>query len=79
MSETDFDKSVFINCPTDNDSTPLLEVIIFCIVYAGLKPRFATERLESGESRLDLIVRSAIKNPYFLQSVEQTRIPVYET
>lgn len=28
--------------------------------------------------RVDLVVGSAIKNPYFLQSVEQTRIPIYE-
>ena len=28
---------------------------------------------------VDLIIGSAIKNPYFLQSVEKTRIPVYET
>ena len=56
MSERDFDKSVFINCPIDNDFAPLLEVIIFCVVYAGLNPRFATERLESGESRLDKII-----------------------
>ncbi len=28
---------------------------------------------------VDLIVGSAIKNPYFLQSVEKTRTPVYET
>ena len=27
---------------------------------------------------VDLVVESAIKNPYFLQSVEQTRTPVYE-
>ena len=27
---------------------------------------------------VDLVVGSAIKNPYFLQSVEQTRTPVYE-
>ena len=27
---------------------------------------------------VDLIIGSAIKNPYFLQSVEKTRIPVYE-
>ena len=27
---------------------------------------------------VDLVVESAIKNPYFLQSVEQTRIRVYE-
>ena len=28
---------------------------------------------------VDLIIRSAIKNPYFLQSVEKTRTPVYKT
>ena len=27
---------------------------------------------------VDLVVESAIKNPYFRQSVEQTRVPVYE-
>ncbi|MDE0154158.1 MAG: hypothetical protein OXS28_00895 [Gammaproteobacteria bacterium] len=56
MTETDFDKSVFINCPIDDDFAPLLEVIMFCIVYAGLKPRLSSERLDSGESRLDKII-----------------------
>ena len=28
---------------------------------------------------VDLVIGSAIKNPYFLQSVEKTRTPVYET
>ena len=28
---------------------------------------------------VDLVVESAIKNPYFLQSVVQTRTPIYET
>lgn len=27
---------------------------------------------------VDLVVKSAIKNPYFLQSVEQTRTTIYE-
>ncbi|WP_428119162.1 nucleotidyltransferase family protein [Candidatus Poriferisodalis sp.] len=27
---------------------------------------------------VDLVVRAAIKNPYFLEAVETTRIPVYE-
>ena len=30
------------------------------------------------ERSVDLVVRSAIKNPYFLESVEATRTPVYE-
>lgn len=28
---------------------------------------------------VDLVVGSAIRNPYFLQSVEQTRTPIYES
>ncbi len=28
---------------------------------------------------VDLVVESAIKNPYFLESVEATRTPLYET
>ena len=27
---------------------------------------------------VDLVVASAIRNPYFMQSVEETRVPVYE-
>ncbi len=30
------------------------------------------------ERPVDLVVGSAIKNPYFLQAIEQTRTPVYE-
>ena len=38
-----------------------------------------TGRLQFERSDLDfLVVRAAIKNPYFLQSVEQTRTRVYE-
>ncbi len=42
--------------------------------YFGLLE--ALEQLS--DSPVDLVVRSAIKNPYFLQSVEETRVPVYE-
>ena len=30
------------------------------------------------ERPVDLVVESAIKNPYFLQAVDQTRTPIYE-
>lgn len=56
MSVEDFDTNVFINCPIDDEFSPLLEAIVFCVVYAGLRPRLATERLESSESRLDKII-----------------------
>ena len=42
--------------------------------YFGLLE--ALERLF--ERPIDLVVESAIRNPYFLQSVEQTRTSIYE-
>jgi len=50
-----FDESVFINCPFDEDYAPLLQAIVFVVIYLGFAPRLATERSDSGESRLDRI------------------------
>jgi len=52
----DFNKNVFINCPFDEEYEPILQAILFCLVYLGLNPRIATETIDSGESRLDKIV-----------------------
>lgn len=51
-----YDRSVFINCPFDGDCRPTLEAILFCLVDSGFLPRLASERLDSGEVRLDKIV-----------------------
>lgn len=52
---SDFDRNVFINCPFDSDYAPILQAILFCVVYLGLVPRLATERGDGGETRLDKI------------------------
>jgi len=52
---TDFDRNVFINCPFDEEFAPILQAILFCVVLLGFEPRLATERNDSGESRLDKI------------------------
>lgn len=54
MSE--YESSVFINCPFDDEFAPLLEAMLFCVVRAEMKPRLASERLEAGENRLDKIL-----------------------
>lgn len=51
-----YDTSVFVNCPFDENFAPLLEAMVFCIIRAGLTPRLASERLESGENRLEKIL-----------------------
>lgn len=55
MPDSQFERSVFVNCPFDKDYAPLLEAAIFCVVYFGFSPRLANERLEAGENRLDKI------------------------
>jgi hypothetical protein len=55
LTEAAFERAVFINCPFDRDYEPILQAILFCVVHVGFVPRLATERADSGESRLDKI------------------------
>lgn len=52
-----FESNVFINCPFDSDYLPLLRSIIFCVIDVGLEPRIALETLNSGEPRIEKILR----------------------
>lgn len=55
MSDSAFERAVFINCPFDAAYEPILQALLFCVTYIGLTPRIATERADSGETRLDKI------------------------
>ena len=50
-----FSKNVFINCPFDSDYVALLRPLLFTVLYLGYTPRIASERLDSGEPRIDKI------------------------
>lgn len=50
-----FDKSVFINCPFDKDYEPILQAVLFGVVYLGFLPRVASETNDSGDIRLEKI------------------------
>jgi hypothetical protein len=51
----DFDRSVFINCPFDDGYADILQAILFGVIVLGFRPRLATERSDSGETRLEKI------------------------
>jgi len=53
----DFDNQVFINCPFDEDYLSLLRPLLFTVLYLGFIPRIASERLDSGENRIDKICK----------------------
>lgn len=55
MCDAEFERNVFINCPFDEEYEPILQAVLFCIVFLGFNPRLATESNDSGENRLDKI------------------------
>lgn len=52
-----FEGNVFVNCPFDGQYLPLLRPLLFAIIFLRLKPRIALEAIDSGQLRLDKIVR----------------------
>ena len=54
--DDDFDRSVFVNCPLDEDYDRVLRAILFCLVRFGLRPRIATERSDASEHRISKIL-----------------------
>lgn len=55
MNDGDFNQSVFVNCPFDEEYEPILQAILFCLISFGLTPRIATERDDAGETRIEKI------------------------
>jgi len=52
----DYDRNVFINCPFDAAYKPILNAVLFCVADLGFQPRLATERIDSGETRIGKIL-----------------------
>lgn len=69
-----FERSVFINCPFDEEYAPLLEAALFCVVYFGFSPRLANERLEDGENRLDKIIDMIRGSMYSIHDLSHCKV-----
>jgi len=66
-----FDKNVFINCPFDDDFRHLLIGIIFTVMFFGFKPRLATERSDSAESRIDKIIELILESKFGIHDLSR--------
>lgn len=71
MAKADFERSVFINCPLDREYEPILQAILFCIIYLGLIPRIATERADSGETRVNKIRELIEESKYSIHDLSR--------
>jgi len=60
----DFGQTVFLNCPYDDDYRPLRGALIFTVLDCGLVPCLASDRMDSGQIRLEKI-RDLIRTSRF--------------
>lgn len=68
-----FETNVFVNCPFDEDYYSVLRPLLFTIIYLGLKPRIATERLDSGEARVGKIIELIRESKYAIHDLSRIR------
>jgi hypothetical protein len=68
-----FDRNVFINCPFDESFYPILRPILFTVIYLGLEPRIATERLNSGEARINKILELIRESKYAIHDLSKIK------
>jgi len=71
-----FNKSVFINCPFDDDYRQMMRAMVFTIMYLGFNQRIATEDQDTGHERISKIkrlIRSTCYSIHDLSRMEPLR------
>jgi len=66
-----FERCVFINCPFDEKYEPILQAILFCVIYLGFKPRIATESNNSSDNRLSKIQNLIENSKYSIHDLSR--------
>jgi hypothetical protein len=65
--------SVFLNCPFDQEYSPLFDAIVFATVSCGFMPRSALESGNVAESRMDRITRAIFSSKYSIHDLSRCR------
>lgn len=68
-----FDRSVFVNCPFDDEFAPILQAIAFCIAELGFFPRIAPENSDNAANRLDRIAELVRGSKYSIHDLSRCR------
>jgi hypothetical protein len=68
-----FEENVFINCPFDDKYRKMLRPVLFAVIYLGLNPRIALERLDSGRPRIQQIISMIEESKYGIHDLSRIR------
>jgi hypothetical protein len=72
--DSDYEKNVFINCPFDDEYTPIFEAIVFTIQACGFSAMCARSRINSGEVRLQKILDIIGDCRYSIHDLSRTEL-----
>lgn len=70
----DYNASVFINCPFDNGYKPLFRATVFAVYDCGFNPRCALELYDSGQVRIDKIIKLVEGCRYGIHDISRTEL-----
>lgn len=71
-----FERSVFINCPFDDEFAPILQAIAFCITDLDFFPRLAPENADNAVNRLDRIVDLIHSSQYGIHDLSRCKFRI---
>lgn len=74
MRPSDYDSSVFVNCPYDKAYSRLFDAIVFAICHCGFIIRCAREELASDDIRLSKILNIISECKYSIHDISRTEI-----
>jgi hypothetical protein len=69
-----YNDSVFLNCPFDRSYWPLFEAIVFTVSACGFVPRCALEEADSGDVRLDKLLRLIAQSRYGIHDISRVEL-----
>jgi hypothetical protein len=72
--DSNYETNVFINCPFDDEYTPIFEAIVFTIQACGFSAMCARSRLNSGEVRLQKILEIIDDCRYSIHDLSRTEL-----
>jgi len=69
-----YDRSVFINCPFDDGYKPLFNATVFTVYDCGFVPRCALEVYDSGQVRIEKIMKLIEGCRYGVHDISRTEL-----
>jgi hypothetical protein len=66
-----YEKSVFINCPYDDEFAPLFEAIVLTVAARGFTPRSARETSADADPRIVRIARGLMTSKYSIHDLSR--------